>query len=180
MQHNVTIRNDEGSLRVPDEQLELYEMFLDLKEEMQVDCAEQDPGNILLRVVNFPIKCFKAVFDYTAYCLSQGFEPTEATPGVGINITPAEAEIVSALKTYADFRSFVSVSYYLGNRACMYFSLKLLLRFMALQQLVAPPPLPLQIPESHASTPERPQKLPSLHRRRHAACGTTCDAACRM
>jgi hypothetical protein len=131
MQHHVSIKTAEGILPIPDEQIDMFDLISGVVEGIQCEAIENADGGpeVVLPVLNMPMKCYEAVIRYAAYWFGGG----SACENRGILINPAEAEIVSHLKTHADFRTFFRAAQYLGNDACIAFASKMLLRNMALQ-----------------------------------------------
>jgi len=130
MQHHMTIQNAEGKLRIPDKQVGCFDLFTGVLSCMESRAIEDDGSpEVVLPVMNIPMKCYEAVIRYVAYA-----GPTRHHT-MDLLLTQEEAEIVSKLESPLDLCRFIKAAQYLGNDACIAFATKVLLRKIAISML---------------------------------------------
>ena len=126
----MVIKNAEGELRIPDKSIGCFGLFVNIITSINSKAIKDDgQPEVVLPVMNMPMKCYEAVVKYVMYAGDTHEQMTD------LLITPEEAEIVSKLDSPSDLRRFVLAAQYLGNDACIAFATKVLLRRIAMSLL---------------------------------------------
>lgn len=125
----VKIQAVDGIVDILENEICKYETITSLIKDI-----DDKPETLIIEVKNFSAVYYAAVAEYTRNVAPWSVEHAHSVDTIA-QFTPKESEFIDKLKTMHDARGVFGVAHYLGNKSCLMFAARMILKHVIISGL---------------------------------------------